>query len=206
MATPTHLVTKPDPRCPAGAMEVTHLLDGCRRREETAWEEFLRRYGDRLHNMARKAARGQSDLQEEDVVQEVLMRLLRRFSIRAESTGQIVNYLKRMVRTVVSDLHRRRSAAKRTWREPHEPPAPTPEELLQRQEGYRDLLESLAAGRHPARDLRIVHWAVVEGRSSQEIAAAVGLSPSGVASALNRLRNRHQQINRSQDCPGAHEQ
>lgn len=191
MPEPKERITNPEPRRAAEeAMELTCLLEGCRHRDEAAWEAFLLRYGGRLYNMARKAARGERDLQPEDVVQEVLLRLLRRFTIRAESTGQIVNYLKRMVRTVVSDLYRRRTAAKRTWRESHETPPSTPEEELLQQERYRDLLKSLTGGTHLDRDRQIVHWAVVDDRSAEEIAAMVGLSPSGVASVLNRLRTR----------------
>lgn len=96
-------------------MNLSHLLDGCRRGEEAAWEEFLHRFGDRLRHMASDALGSASHLQPEDVVQEVLLRLVRYLpSLNAAGTGQLVNYLKRTVRSVVIEDYRRRSTGKRT--------------------------------------------------------------------------------------------
>lgn len=177
-------------------MNLSRLLDGCRRGEEAAWEEFLRRFGDRLRYMACSALGSASHPQPDDVVQEVLLRLLRYLpTLNPTGTGQLVNYLKRTVRSVVSEEYRRRSASKRTRRESNASPpeAPDPEKELLRREGYRRLLGRLASGRYPERALRIVQWKVVEGRTSQEIAAAVGMTPSGVDSALCRILKRHRE-------------
>ena len=168
------------------------LLAGCARGENAAWSEFLHRFGGGLRYLAWKALYP-DPFHLEDVVQEVLLRLVKgRGKLRAERPDQVVYYLRRTVASVVTDLERHRTAGKRTRkavRPPRHAPSNPEQELVQK-DSYLHLLDQVATGRHPHRDRRILHGWVIEGHTSREIAPQVGLSPSGVDSALNRIRQR----------------
>jgi DNA-directed RNA polymerase specialized sigma24 family protein len=175
------------------------------------------RYGGRLAARARQALRQsgypQGKDQVQDVVQEVYCRLLaggghRLTACRAAEEGQVVSYLGRVVERVVIDQGRRDRAAKRgggsrgriagaeAWSLLHgqADPRGTPEDRLLAAERcrlffkeWRDLGRE-STGR---RNLRILRLALIEGRSSREIAKILGeLSPSGVDTVIYRLR-RH---------------
>lgn len=175
------------------------------------------RYGSRLAVRARKALRqsGYSQARDhiQDVVQEVYCRLLdgggrRLTACRGAEEGQVVSYLGRVVERVVLDQGRRDRAAKRgggrrerlagaeAWCLAfHQTDARgTPEDRLLAAERYQLFLKEWrdlgrqATGR---RNLRILRLALLEGRSSREIAGMLGkLSPSGVDTVIYRLR-RH---------------
>jgi DNA-directed RNA polymerase specialized sigma24 family protein len=140
------------------------------------------------------------------VVQEVYCRLLaedgrRLAACRARGEVQVISYLRRVVERVAIDQARRERAAKRgggwrgrvsaeTWNLAD--PRANPEELLLAAERRRIFLEEWNKLVTPAagqRNLRILHLALIEGRSSREIAAILGeLSPSGVDTVVSRLR------------------
>jgi DNA-directed RNA polymerase specialized sigma24 family protein len=175
------------------------------------------RYGGRLAARARQALaqcgfpRGSEQV--EEVVQEVYCRLLagggqRLTACRAASEGQVVSYLGRVVERVVFDQGRSERALKRgggwrgrlagaeAWTLAHRQidPDGTPEDQLLAVERCRLILaEWRDMGRKTAgrRNLRILRLALVEGRSSREIAEILGaLSPSTVDTVIHRLR-RH---------------
>jgi len=175
------------------------------------------RYDGRLAVRARQALRESGYCQAkdhiQDVVQEVYCRLLdgggrRLTACWAAGEGQVVSYLGRVVERVVLDQGRRDRAVKRgggrrgwfacaeAWCLAfHQTDARgNPEDRLLAAERYRLLLQTWrdlsrqAAGR---RNLRILELALIEGRSSREIAGILGeLSPSGVDTVIYRLR-RH---------------
>jgi RNA polymerase sigma factor (sigma-70 family) len=177
----------------------------------------VRCYGGRL------AARARWSLQQlgvkpraeqvEEVMQEVYCRLLdgggRRLSAcHAESEGQAVTYLGRVVERVVIDQLRKRLAAKRgvgqTVRldgpgvrhllEQKVDPAGTPEDQLLAAERRRLVLahwRDIGREMQGRRNLRILRLALIEGWSSREIARTLGkLAPSSVDSVVHRLRRR----------------
>jgi RNA polymerase sigma factor (sigma-70 family) len=151
--------------------------------------------------------------QVEEVVQEVYCRLLdgggRRLSAcHAESEGQAVSYLARVVERVVIDQVRKRLAAKRgagqtvasagpqakRLLERKEDPAGTPEDRLLAAERRRLVLahwRDIGSQPQGRRNLRILRLALIEGWSSREIARTLGkLAPSSVDSVVHRLRRR----------------
>jgi RNA polymerase sigma factor (sigma-70 family) len=173
----------------------------------------VRQYGGRLAAKARWSLQQfgvapRAD-QVEEVVQEVYCRLLddggrRLRACRAESEGQAVSYLSRVVERVVIDQVRKRLAAKRGGGRtvplgPEErrllaDPAGNPEDRLLAAERRRLVL---AQWRHIGnemqgqRNLRILRLALIEGWSSREIARSLGkLAPSSVDSVVHRLRCR----------------
>jgi RNA polymerase sigma factor (sigma-70 family) len=180
-------------------------------------EEVARFYSGRIKARARRALL-KLDLNPraelvEDVVQETYCRLLdeggRRISAcRAASEGEVVNYLGQVVERVVIDQLRRQLSQKRggnrVLRIDGEverrcaarlvDPRGTPEDHLLAAERRRLLFSGWREiGREPAgaRNLRILRLAFVEGRSSREIARALGkIAPSSVDSVVHRLRRR----------------
>jgi RNA polymerase sigma factor (sigma-70 family) len=151
--------------------------------------------------------------QVEDVVQEVYCRLLdgggrRLTACHAESEGQAVSYLARVVERVVIDQVRKRLAAKRgagrtvasagpqakRLLERKEDPAGTPEDRLLAAERRRLVLahwRDIGSAPQGRRNLRILRLALIEGWSSREIARTLGkLAPSSVDSVVHRLRRR----------------
>jgi RNA polymerase sigma factor (sigma-70 family) len=180
-------------------------------------EDVVRCYGGRVEARARWSLRqlgvaARAD-QVEDVVQEVYCRLLdgggRRLSAcHAESEGQAVSYLARVVERVVIDQVRKRLAAKRgagrtvasagpqakRLLERKEDPAGTPEDRLLAAERRRLVLahwRDIGSAPQGRRNLRILRLALIEGWSSREIARTLGkLAPSSVDSVVHRLRRR----------------
>ena len=179
-------------------------------------EDVVRWYGGRLAARARWSLRQfgvapRAD-QVEEVVQEVYCRLLdddgrRLTACHAESEGQAVSYLARVVERVVIDQIRKRLAAKRgggrtvglgpeerRLLECRADPAGTPEDRLLAAERRRLVLahwRDIGREMQGRRNLRILRLALIEGWSSREIARTLGkLAPSSVDSVVHRLRRR----------------
>lgn len=145
-------------------------------------------------------------------MQEVYCRLLERGgsrlrAFRGRSEGEAASYLARIARHVVRDHVRGEQAQKRGGRRGQRvrldesaaaatpDAAPSPEESLLGRERRRLGLSWCRAAlgdTEPARNLRIFRLAVLEGRSSREIATMLGgrLAPSSVDSVLYRLKLR----------------
>lgn len=201
-------------------MESTHLVELLQRcavaPEPANWNEFVRRFRDRLRRGIRSAFRRAGcrcraeDL--EDLMQETYYRLLRQDrralrGCRGRYDAEIEAYLHRLAQRVAYDHLRARGAAKRGWdlrkRNGEEDldldstpgPAPGPERRLLWREEFA-LLESRCRlalqGPGLETDMRLLRWVFFEGLSSREISRRLAgrLAPSGVDTRLYRLRIR----------------
>jgi RNA polymerase sigma factor (sigma-70 family) len=199
------------------SMSLVELLRRCAvAPEHSCWNEFVRRFGDRLRGGIRSAYRHAGcrcrleDL--EDLLQETYCRLLRQDrralrGCRGRYDAEIEAYLHRLAQRVAYDHLRARGAAKRGWdlRKQHSDSnidldstpgsAPGPERRLLWREQFA-LLESRCrvalAGPGLKTDMRLLRWVFVEGLSSREISRRLAgrLAPSGVDTRLYRLRLR----------------
>lgn len=198
---------------------VCELLQTCASgREPQGWEEFVRRYGWRIEAGVRRAlalyrARPARELVEE-LAQEVYCRLLegrrrRLRDCRAADESGMAAYLAAVSRSVVADHLRRSRAGKRRpaalvhlgEMDEHRQekwlvaPGASPEERLLSRERRRIFVErcrQVLGGRQRARNLRILHLAVLEGWSSREISRTgrCRLSASSIDSLLYRMKRR----------------
>jgi DNA-directed RNA polymerase specialized sigma24 family protein len=186
---------------------------------EAAWRLFIRRYGRHLARAIRRTLRECGESCGRDVVeelrQEVYCRLLERDGQRlrnfrgSSDTATVHAYLGAIARSVVVDDLRRRSALKRggglqrcaiarsafEFAPDAARPTPCPEQRAIAREGLRALIGNYAAETDTSqlrRSLQVLRWALVEGWSSREIAAALPgrLTPGSVDSMLYRLRRR----------------
>jgi DNA-directed RNA polymerase specialized sigma24 family protein len=188
---------------------------------QASWEELVGRYGRQLQAQVRwslyRAGLSPEPDQVEDRVQEVYCRLLlggtlllRQF--RRWSEVQVVRYLGRTVRRVVCDERRAAQAVKRgagfeialagrlaELANRVVDARRTPEELAILAEARRTLIARCrllaAAAMYPddrRRNLRVLHWALVEGWSSREIVRAEGgrIAVSTVDTLVHRARRR----------------
>lgn len=188
---------------------------------ESEWEALARRHGSYLCSRVIGALRAAGAVptaeQVEELVQEVYCRLLARGSDRlrqllhGDEEG-LTAYLGRVASSVVFDAVRAIAAVKRgravvvpladrreVRAEWVPDPAATPEVLCLLAEGRRHLLERcrFLAGQAPCpasrrRKLRILHRALLEGWSSEEIAQAEGegVSSTSIDTVVYRAR-RH---------------
>ena len=184
--------------------------------DAAGWERFVKRYGGFLARCVRRGFRlvSESCLEEdvEDIVQNLYTRLLedggrRLHRFRGTTEKELLAYLRRMAFRLVVDLRRQARAEKRgggisfkmvraleaQGRTSRDGPL-SPEERVLTLEGCRlAIREALPSGTGGARrGLKILHLALVEGRTSREIAQAWGesLQPSSVDSSLHRMRRR----------------
>ena len=187
-----------------------------RRQDAESWEAFVEAYGPMLRSSIRMAFyRCGAPFTEHDVEeaeQEVYCRLLeqgrrRLRQFRGRSEAQARKFLRRVSWSVVVDSLRRGAAQKRGGSRHREATfvaqesvlfllsaSSTPESEALRRERCRLLLERCrriaSRGLHGRRNLQILHWAVVEGHSSREIARQLGfqLSVSAIDSVVYRMR------------------
>ena len=187
--------------------------------DSICWEIFIRTYGDLLRVSLRgafyrcRARFTREDLEEAE--QEVYCRLLeqgrrRLQQFRGHRESQARRFLRRVCWSVVIDMLRRGAAQKRgggmsreivcssdeSVQEALAPYSSTPESEALRRERLQQLVRCCrviaARSAHGSRNLRILRWAMVEGRSSREIARHLGfkLSVSAIDSVIHRMRRQ----------------
>jgi RNA polymerase sigma factor (sigma-70 family) len=178
------------------------------------WEEFVRRFADRLAQGVRaglrQAGRRPDREQIAEGVQEVYCRLLegggrRLRGFRGTTDGEAGEFLAKLARNVALDLARRERSAKRGGHRNGDPagedllldladPRPTPLDAVLAGEACRGLLArcavALAAVREP-RHRRVLQLALIEGLPSREVAARCGgIARGAVDVIVFRLRRR----------------
>ncbi|MEM7479963.1 MAG: sigma-70 family RNA polymerase sigma factor [Acidobacteriota bacterium] len=183
--------------------------------EDWTWEAgedaFVERFGALIERLVAGALRrfrlGPGDLVPEDLLQEVYCRIFERglFAFEGMARGQVVLYLKRVVRTTMISRLRADRALKRggDWRRERMPawqytdPGPTPEDLLLERESRSQLLSGCRWLAEQGRlDRRRTAWIVTlvlaGGWTSREVAAASGgkVASSSVDSLLWRCRRQ----------------
>ena len=173
------------------------LLQRCLTRKPRAWEDFVDRYLGLVAHVVSHTARARSiaisNEDSEDLVAEVFLAivkddfaLLRRF--RGESS--LATYLTVVARRlVVRELLKRKTAsslddaAKQVADNNH-----SPEERITNQEEVQRLIDHLEPS-----EAEIVRMYHLDGKSYQEISAALGMSENSVGPALSRAREKMRQ-------------
>lgn len=192
--------------------------------ESFDWNEIVDRYGASIRAVARKVYRswGSRPRDEElaETEQEVYLRLVRLPSARAALEGAASEeqrriYVRRVARTVCIDEARRRRAEKRGGHLLREPSidfdrwpgrGPSPEARLLRVEAVRRVREVIdraaSLGNRRERDRTIFELSALHGLSCREIRewVDVDLSPSGIHTALTRMRRRLASLGREAVC------
>lgn len=198
--------------------EIGELLARCASSfDSDPWQEFVRRFEDRLTGGIDRAVRRfgvrLSREEREDLVQDAYYRLLDKQALglrrcRARRETEVGAYLGRIGERVVVDHLRAGSALKRGRRhlvdrlmgcegglaEVAADRSPSPEEWVLNRERRRLFLVRCRAamGRRSVRDLNVLYLAFFEGHSSREICRLLGggLTPSCVDSMVHRLKHR----------------
>lgn len=197
------------------ARSVRCLITGCARLDESCWEELVARFGPRLRGGLLAAARARrsdsAPVAVEDLLQEVYCRLLAAGgralrAFRGTTEAELASFLGRVGESVLADALRRRKAIRRALdRDEPERGAELPDWVMRRRANPEERMltrerrglfwrrcRTAAALRGPARrrNLAILRWTLLEGRTSREVSQALAgsLSPSSVDSMLSRLR------------------
>jgi RNA polymerase sigma-70 factor, ECF subfamily len=185
------------------------LLEGLRARDERAFETIVRAYGPRLLAVARRLVRDEADAQ--DVLQSAYLNAFRAVH-DFEGTAQISSWLHRIVvNTALMKLRTRR----RKPEEPIEPLLPTFLEDGHHVEQFSDwaapadvMLErkETRAAVRAGIDLLPESYRLVlrdiEELSTQEVADALGLTPTAVKVRLHRARQALSSLLRRALRPG----
>lgn len=187
-----------DPR-PTGPLDLAHddmaLVQACKRGEVSAFEELVRRYDKKLFRIAQHVTRNREDAQ--DVVQEAFLRTFRHLD-QFQGNSQLSTWLVRI--TINQSLMKVRKAHRKKevqvdqegftemgeisleavdW-------APNPEERYRSSE-LRAILVNALETLQPGLSLVFV-LRDVEGLSTEQTAAALGLTQAAVKTRLMRAR------------------
>ena len=187
-----------DPR-PTGASDLADddmtLVAACRRGEGSAFDELVKRYDRKLFRIAQHVTRNREDAQ--DVVQEAFLRAFRNLD-QFQGNSQFSTWLVRI--TINQSLMKVRKAhRKKEVQVDHDgftdmgdlsPEvvdwAPNPEELYRSSE-LREILTNALETLQPGLSLVFV-LRDVEGLSTEQTAAALGLTQAAVKTRLMRAR------------------
>ena len=170
-----------DPIEPAAPGNVTRLLQVWNEGDEQAFNELIPLVYDELHRMALRYLAGErSDvsLQPTALVNELCIRLLGWDQVRWQNRGHFFGVSAQMMRRVLVDISRRRSAGRRGGRDM----VRVPLEAIELPANERDAdilaldraLEHLAT--HDARKARVIELRFFGGLSMEETAEALGVS------------------------------
>ena len=170
-----------DPIEPAAPGNVTRLLQVWNEGDEQAFNELIPLVYDELHRMALRYLAGErSDvsLQPTALVNELCIRLLGWDQVRWQNRGHFFGVSAQMMRRVLVDISRRRSAERRGGRDM----VRVPLEAIELPANERDAdilaldraLEQLAT--QDARKARVIELRFFGGLSMEETAEALGVS------------------------------
>lgn len=173
------------------------LLDRCLQRKPRAWEDFVDRFMGLVVHVANHTAQARSvrltPADRDDLCAEVFLATIKNdFAVLRNFRGKssLATYLTVVARrVVVKELLSRMATARLTdGAQPVQEVAdsrPTVEQRLSDQDEVRHLLASLEGPE--AEVFRMYH---LDGKSYQEISAAVGVSENSIGPILSRARGR----------------
>ncbi|MDA1050688.1 MAG: sigma-70 family RNA polymerase sigma factor [Planctomycetota bacterium] len=173
--------------------------------DQQAWEDFVQRYGSRIYAWCMKS--GLSDADACDVLQEVLVRLLKRFPSFSynRQQGKFRNYLRTITENVIRDSLRKHqyradqgvggstAQEKLAWVEdPGDAIAHLMEDLDNEfwRENLASIVEDLKKRRKNQTDLQVFELHELQGLSHEDIAEQLGKSREAVYTLLSRGRNK----------------
>lgn len=133
-------------------------------------------------------------VEQEDLVQEALLRLMKHADILQElSQAQTAKYIDLTVKTVYLDLQQRRCREKLLLLDQAAMESLQEQLLMERQEPASDMVEQLRA------DLSQREWLALEGKyilgySHEELSELLGVSKENMRSIVSRARKRARRI------------
>jgi RNA polymerase sigma-70 factor (ECF subfamily) len=170
-------------------MELSELLDRCRRGDELAWEALVRRHQGRVYGFVLHYVRDADEAR--DLAQEVFVRVYERLSsFRGHET--FVPWLMRLARNLCVDHHRRRKARVPAFDLPLDgrpdlPDAgPSPEAAFAADARSRLVRRALGTLSEPYREVILLKD--VHGLKLEEIATMLGVPLGTVKSRSSRAR------------------
>ncbi len=179
------------------------LLERCLQRKPRAWEDFVDRFMGLVIHVINHSAQARSvrltPEDRDDLCAEVFLQFIKDdFAVLRHFRGQssLATYLTVVARrTVVKSLLQRKQATPLgdgSIPPPSNPAAPAanPEQRIADREEVERLLGTLDSGE--ATVVRMYH---LEGRSYQEISAAVGVSENSIGPILSRARSKLRRTN-----------
>ncbi len=170
-------------------MDLSDLLERCRRGDELAWEVLVRRYQARVYGLAFHYVRNAEEAR--DVAQEIFVRLYEKLE-SFRDYGTFLPWMLRVGRNVCIDRLRRAKVRPADSGVPVEdgpelPDAgPTPEEAWIEGSRKRLLYEALRKLKEPYREVILLKE--IQGLRLEEIATMLGLPLGTIKSRSNRAR------------------
>jgi len=199
-ARPSRLTTKSTvsqpSRTPESVSEMV-LLERCKSGDSAAWDELIKRYEKSVYKFAYSLCRNHDEAG--DIAGQVFLRLYQNLhAFRNEAS--FTSWLFRIVHNTYLDLcirpaHRNHLSLDAGTNNDDEPfagrdvmdPAPSPEKICIEHETARVLAKAI---KHlPEYQRQVLKMYHADGKSYEEISAAIGLSIGTVKSRLNRARN-----------------
>jgi RNA polymerase sigma factor (sigma-70 family) len=160
------------------------LVVRCRRQDESAWDELVRLFQDRLFYFVRRFVR--DDDQAAGVMQDVWMQVLRSLSL-LKSTDRLTPWLYTIARRMVVNRYRREaSEAVASASEPLEATAEDEHEAFEQFESAELVHFGLSRLEVASREVLTLHF--LEEFSVAEIAGILEIPPGTVKSRLHRAR------------------
>lgn len=163
--------------------------------EEKAWRDFFDRYHGRLTGFVRASWQGNSGAVD-DLVQDTFIRAVRHMR-RFDQEEVLWCWLVRLARSSIADrgkIQKRRWSFLTRFREWEVVRTAEAPDLFENEELVSSALEAL-----DDTSRLLLQYKYAEGRSVQEIARELGLTPKATESRLTRARNRlRKQVNRQQ--------
>lgn len=148
------------------------------------WNELVEQHGPMVYRIALRVVGQAADA--EDVVQDVFLEVHRLWwSRKTENWPALLRTL--ATRRAIDNLRRRKEKPNRLDCDPLQPGA-EPDDVACAKELEDQLRAGIARLPQQQAEVFTLHW--LEGRSHQEIADELDISPHGVASALHKARVR----------------
>ena len=170
-------------------MDLTDLLDRCRRGDELAWEVLVRRYQARVYGLALHYMRNAEEAR--DMAQEIFVRIYEKLDSFRDD-GTFLPWMLRVGRNVCIDHLRRAKVRPADSGVPVEdgpelPDAgPTPEEAWMSDSRKRLVYKALERLKEPYREVILLKE--IQGLKMEEIAAMLRVPLGTIKSRSNRAR------------------
>jgi RNA polymerase sigma-70 factor (ECF subfamily) len=163
------------------------IILGCRKERQEAQLAFYDLFAPALYASAFRLLN--SDWEAEEVVQEVLLKVLTDTSLLNSEADAMLRILRRMAINLSIDHLRRRKVVWEEWSDNlAEQSVESIEQAMIRQEDVAQLYSAIAM--MSEKDRGILMLSIVEELTTEEISQILGIRPSSVRSQLSRAKQR----------------
>lgn len=167
--------------------EYRDIILGCRNERQGAQLAFYDLFAPALYASAFRLLN--SDWEAEEVVQEVLLKVLTDTSLLNSEADAMLRILRRMTINLSIDHLRRRKVVWEEWSDSlAEQSVESIEQAMIRQEDVAQLYSAIAM--MSEKDRGILMLSIVEELTTEEISQILGIRPSSVRSQLSRAKQR----------------